>query len=817
MDNILLQSKSITLTFASRKLIMEISYNWLKSIINIDETPEQLDVLLTDCGLEVEGIEPWESIRGGLAALVSGEVLTCTQHPNADRLKLTTVNIGKDEPLNIVCGAPNVAVGQKVIVALIGSTLYPSNGEPLTIKESKIRGELSQGMLCAEDELGLGQSHAGIIVLPENTEVGKPAAGLFGIETDSVISIGLTANRGDAASHLGVAIDLAALLDKDIHLPELLEPSGDKNITIQIDEPSLCPRYSALLMDGVKIGESPAWLKNKLKAIGLSPINNVVDCTNFVMHELGQPLHAFDADKIGDKIIIRKASQGEKLTTLDGTERTLKGHELLVCGNAGPLALAGVFGGKDSGVNEATTSLVLESAYFNPACVRKAAKTHDLSTDASFRFERGTDPEMTVFALKRLALLIQKTAGGQTVSSIVDNYPNLIPPHQVSFSLSKFYSLMGVEIAKETIAKILGRLGIKITKDEGDFLQLEVPARKADVTRPADVAEEIIRIYGLNKIPFPEQMQSNISLSKLDGMERFREQVSNHLAANGWNEIMNNSLTANSLISEENKVAAIKLINPLSSELDTMRTSLLPGCMQAIAYNRNRRMPDVRMFEFGRVYGKREKDFSEKQCLAMVACGNQQGESWMGQQRPSDFWFLKSAIENILKLAVIKEAKLEASDSTELDECLRWTMNTKEIARIGFVKNSWLKQYDVNTPVVYANLDWDVLAKAFTKKETRYLAVTKFPEVRRDLALVLDEKVNYAQIVELANKTERKLLKHLNCFDVYRGEKLAGKKSYAVSFHFVDEEKTLTDDTIDKTMKRLIAQFEKELGAEIRS
>ncbi len=796
---------------------MEISYNWLKSLIKIEETPEQLDVLLTDCGLEVESIEPWESIRGGLAGVVTGEVLTCTQHPNADRLKLTTVNVGGAEPLHIVCGAPNVAAGQKVLVALIGSTLYPTSGEPLTIKESKIRGELSQGMICAEDELGLGQSHAGILVLPENTEIGKPAAGLFGIETDSVISIGLTANRGDAASHLGVAIDLAALLDKDINLPQVLEPSGTKSITIQIDEPSLCPRYSALLMDGVKIGDSPTWLKNKLKAIGLSPINNVVDCTNFVMHELGQPLHAFDAAKIGEKIIVRKASEGEKLTTLDGTERTLKGHELLICGNDGPLALAGVFGGKDSGVSEGTTSLVLESAYFNPACVRKAAKTHDLSTDASFRFERGTDPEMTVFALKRLALLIKETAGGETVSGIIDNYPNPIPPHPILFSVSKFYSLMGVEIPKDTILKILRRLGINITKDEGDLLQLEVPTRKADVTRPADVAEEIIRIYGLNNIPFPEQMQSNISLSKLDGMERFREQVANHLAANGWNEIMNNSLTANGLISEEQKASAVILKNPLSSELDTLRTSMLPGCLQAVAYNRNRRMNDVRMFEFGRVYSKKEKRFSEKQCLAMVACGNQQSETWMGQQRPSDFWFLKSAIENIVKLAGITGAKVENGNSTELDECLSWTMNTKELARIGFVKNSWLKQFDISTAVVYAHLDWDTLAKAITKKETKYVPVTKFPEVRRDLALVLDEKVSYAQIVELANKTERKLLKELNCFDVYRGEKLAGKKSYAVSFHFVDEEKTLTDETIDKTMKRLIAEFEKELGAEIRS
>jgi phenylalanyl-tRNA synthetase beta chain len=799
---------------------MTVTYKWLCDFLDLDLRPGEIEQLLTGCGLEVEHIEEVESIKGGLKGLVVGEVLTCIPHPNADKLRVTTVNIGGEHILQVVCGAPNVAPGQKVIVATIGTQLYAKDGAAFNIEKSKIRGEFSEGMICAEDEIGLGESHDGIMVLPHDTAIGTEAATYFNIQSDYVFEIGLTANRGDAASHLGVARDLGALLNKKIKLPEITTTfnGGDQHFYIQIDEPELCNRYSGIAIKNISVKESPDWLKTRLKAIGLNPINNVVDCTNYVLHELGQPLHAFDSSAIkGNKIIIKKAEANASFVTLDAAKHNLNGGELMIYNEREPMALAGVFGGLDSGVKPETKNIFIESAYFNPAYVRKTAKSLGLSTDSSFRFERGTDPDITIFALKRVASLIIETAGGEIASEIYDTYPNPILPAQVTFSISRFTRLIGKDIAKEEIKNILQNLYIKIIADEGDVLTLEVPAFKSDVLREADVAEEILRIYGLNNIEFPSSVKINFNLSELERDERLTQKIGNYLSSQGFYEAMNNSLQGKNLLNEEEQAVAVNILNPLSTELDVMRQSLIPGLLQSVSYNRNRRMNEVKLYEFGSIYTtKGNGKFKEQSLLSIISCGNIQHESWYEASKPSDFYYIKSLLENICSISNIS-CQFEASSSNKLDECWIFTLQKNEVARMGYVRGEWLNQYDINVPVMYAEINMDRLADYSRKPQTQYKPVPKFPAVRRDLALLIDEQLNYAEIEKVAKQTERKLLRDMQVFDVYKGDKIEqGKKSYAVSFHFIDEEKTLQEDTIEKTMKRLSDQLEKQLGAKVR-
>lgn len=822
---------------------MKISFNWLNDYLQTGLSPQETGAKLTACGLEVESVESFESVAGGLRGLVVGEVMEKIKHPNADKLSLTKVNVGGPELLSIVCGAPNVEAGQKVIVATVGTTVHPTTGEPFEIKKSKIRGELSEGMICAEDEIGLGGSHAGIMILDANAKVGTPAAEFFGLTGDHVLEIGLTPNRADAASHFGVARDLSAVLLAEAlqqnptaeHQPANLPPANGfgedlpaSSIEVELLNPEACIRYSGIVIGGIEVKASPDWLQNRLKAIGLRPINNVVDVTNYVLHEIGQPLHAFDAAKIaGNKVVVKKLAAGTSFVTLEGTERKLAENDLMICDAEKPMCIAGVFGGLHSGVTETTKTIFLESACFEPVHVRKTSKFHALKTDASFRFERGTDPEITVYALQRAARLLQEVAGGEVLSHLVDIYPAKVEPKEVAFAFATCDTLIGKTIEHSTIKKILLALGIEIASEGKDALLLSVPAFKVDVTRPADVVEEVLRIYGYNNIAFPEFVRSSLSYAPKPDPEKLREVVSELLAANGFTEILNNSLTKAAYydLLKTDAASNVTILNPLSSDLGILRRSLLFGGLETIAYNQKRKNPDLRLFESGKTYFKKANaeegkwPYFELQRLSFFITGRKNPESWNASNDKTGFFDLKASVQQVLTRLGLEGGKTDAVDAPEFAEALKATVRKKEVVRYGRVAKPILKALDISGDVFYAEFDWDaVLQLAATTKEIHFTEVPKFPSVRRDLALVLDKKVSYKEIEELAWQTEKNLLREVNLFDVYEGDKIAGdKKSYAVSFILQDNDATLTDAQIEKIMEKLTKNYSEKLGAVIRS
>ena len=820
---------------------MNISYNWLKQYINIDITPDELSKALTSIGLEVGGVEEVQTIKGGLEGLVIGEVLTCVNHENSDHLHVTTVNIGAPEPIQVVCGAPNVAAGQKVVVATVGTKLY-SGEESFSIKRSKIRGVESFGMICAEDEIGVGTSHDGIIVLPSEAIPGTLAKGYYGIKNDTLLEVDITPNRIDAASHFGVARDLAAffaLKDKSVKLTKpSVEAFAIQNtnlpIPVTVENTDACPRYSAVTISGVKVTESPEWLKNYLLIIGLRPINNIVDVTNFVLHELGQPMHAFDADKIkGSEVRVKTMAEGTPFTTLDGTERKLNAADLMICNAEAPMCIGGVFGGLDSGVTETTQNVFLESAYFNPVSIRKTARRHGLNTDASFRFERGCDPTKTIYVLKRCALLIQEVAGGQIASDIVDIYPQEVKPFEVSVSLSKINTLIGKKIGKENIETILAALEMKIVSQNEEGYVLHVPAYRVDVQRDVDVIEDILRIYGYNNVEIGETLKSTLSYSSKPDSYKLQNLISEQLTAQGFNEVLNNSLTKGGYYTDLTSYPAahsVKIINSLSSDLNVMRQTLLFGGLENINRNVNRRNADLKFYEFGNCYyyqaaeNKKEGDklaaYSEDMHLGLWLTGNKHGQSWTATDEKSSIYELKAYIENILRRLGFNLRKLvvsEYADDLLSDALTIYSAAGRKLAVYGIVHPNIRKVTDIDQEIYYADLNWNTILAELGDHEVQYKELSKFPDVKRDLALLLDKNVAFAEIEKIAFETERKLLKKVNLFDVYEGKNLeVGKKSYAVSFLLQDETKTLTDTQIEGIMKKLQGNFETKLGAKLR-
>lgn len=808
---------------------MKISYNWLKQFINLDWSAEKTATLLTDLGLEVEGIATFESVKGGLKGIVVGEVISCEKHPNADRLKVTTVNIGKDTSLQIVCGAPNVDAGQKVPVATIGTTLFTPEGEALEIKKGKIRGMASEGMICAEDEMGLGESHDGIMILDAASKPGTPLSKIVEIETDEVFEIGLTPNRADAMSHWGTARDLrSGLLQQGTQL-EFITPSNvnfrvdnrTHKINVEVLNKELAPRYCGVTISEIKVGESPQWIQNRLKAIGLKPKNNIVDITNYVMHELGQPLHAFDSGKIsGGKIEVKTLAAGTKFVTLDEVERTLHEEDLMICDSEKPLCIAGVFGGIESGVTLNTTSIFLESAYFNPVSIRKTAKRHGLNTDASFRFERGIDPNITEYALMRAAILIKEIAGGMITSDVVDLYPKKIEDFQVFLSFDKTAQLIGEELPKETIKNILTSLEIKINNVTESGLGLTIPAYRNDVTREADVVEEILRVYGYNNINFTEKLNASISKTALIEDYQVQNKIASQLNGQGFYEMMANSLTASrhsklkDLVDEE---STVKMLNPLSHELSVLRQHMLISALEAVAYNINRKRQDLKLFEFGKTYHKNQDKYVENKHLTLTICGNLDTTHWNTPERKSDFFFLKGSVESVLNRLAIKFKTNPSLESSVFSEGLSYEHNGKILVSFGVIKKSITKHFDIETEVLYADFNWDFILKQFENNKIQLREISRFPEVIRDFALLIDSAVTFESIYNIALAEEKKLLRDVRLFDVYLGKNLPeGKKSYAVSFIFRDDKKTLTDKRIDKVMNKFQQQFEKQLGAELR-
>lgn len=798
---------------------MKISYKWLQQFIQTSKTPEELSLILTNIGLEVESLEKVQTVPGGLEGLVIGYVKECTQHPNADRLKVTRVDIGLGEDLQIVCGANNVAAGQKVVVATVNTTVHPTSGEPFKINKSKIRGEVSEGMICAEDEIGLGHDHDGIMELNADAIIGSAAKDYFNLQDDFVFEIGLTPNRADAASHLGVARDLAAYLKIPVIMPDLSGfkvQNQDLSIAVIVEDQDASPRYSSLSISGISVKESPEWLKDKLNAIGVRPINNVVDVTNFVLHELGQPLHAFDADAIsGNKVLVKKLAEGTVFRTLDDVDRKLSADDLMICNAEEPMCIAGVFGGISSGVRQSTTKIFLESAWFNPVSVRKTSKRHGLKTDASFRFERGTDPDMTVTALKRAAILIQELAGGQISSEISDIYPSPAKPFSVEISFNNVSRLIGKTIPTDEIRATLLGLGIKISSEDSEGMKLEVPAYKVDVTREVDIIEEILRIHGYDNVEIPSQIRASLNTTIKPDKEVLQNQIADLLSANGFFEILSNSLTKLSYSAEPER--AVRILNPLSSDLDVMRQNLLFSGLEAIAYNQNRRNSDLKFYEFGKVYNLDQDAYKENQRLSVFLSGSKNAESWNSKSINSDFYNLKSAVDLIIGRLNIKGLASSETTNPELSSGISYRKGEKVLVEFGAVSKKSLKKLDVSSEVFYADFDWDLIVRSVRNNKISYAEVSKFPSVRRDLSMLLNKDISFEQLKQIAQKTERGLLKEINVFDVYVGDKLPeGKKSYALSFLLQDEEKTLTDKQIDAIMQKLILNFEKQAGAEIR-
>ncbi|RBQ08855.1 phenylalanine--tRNA ligase subunit beta [Pedobacter miscanthi] len=798
---------------------MKISYNWLKQFVQIDKTPQELSLILTNIGLEVESVEKVQPVVGGLEGLVIGEVLTCIQHPNADRLRITTVNVGGAENLQIVCGAPNVGAGQKVVVATVGTTVYPLEGEPFKIKESKIRGELSQGMICAEDEIGLGKSHDGIMILAEDTEVGIRAKDHFQMDDDYVFEIGLTPNRADAASHLGVARDLAAYFRSEYEMPDLSAFKTDNEnlvIPVEVEDLAACPRYSSVTISGVTVQESPEWLKDKLKVIGLRPINNVVDITNYVLHGLGQPLHAFDADKIaGGTVIVKKAAEGTPFVTLDDVERKLSADDLMICNTEAPMCIAGVFGGKSSGVESATKNIFLESAYFNSVSVRKTSKRHGLKTDASFRFERGTDPEITVTALKYAALLIKELAGGEISSSVSDIYPTHIKPFEFEVSYTNINKLIGANIPSAEIKHIITALGISATKTSDDTLALRVPSFKVDVTRECDITEEVLRIYGYDNVEIPAKVNASLSYSVKPERENTHNVIADMLTSNGYAEIMCNSLTKSAY--SKNLDEAVFILNPLSSDLNVMRQNLLMPALESVAYNQNRKNGDVKFYEFGKTYHLINEKYVERPRLLLLVSGAKQSEQWNHNAKPVTFYNLKSAVDAIISRLGIESYQSDALSDENFAYGIKYFRGDKVLVSFGAVSKADRKVADVNAEVFYADFDWATLLDIVKKNKIVNKEIAKYPAVRRDLSLLIDQAVTFDTLKGIAFKTDKKLIKEVGVFDVYVGDKLPeGKKSYALNFILQDEEQTLTDKQIESTMQKLIANLTAQAGAEIR-
>jgi len=808
---------------------MKISYNWLQQFLQIDWDAVKTGELLTDLGLEVEGIETKESIKGSLKGIVVGKVLTCMQHPNADRLKVTTVDLGDGKPVQIVCGAPNVAAGQKVPVATIGTLLYDDKGESFKIKKGKIRGEESHGMICAEDELGLGSSHDGIMVLDEEIKEGTPGADVFNVETDYVFEIGLTPNRSDAMSHYGVARDLkAGLIQQDTKL-ELISPSvSDFHVDertlrfdVEVEDKDLVPRYCGITITDVTVKDSPEWIQNRLKAIGLTPKNNIVDITNYVLHELGQPLHAFDAQKIkGNKVIVKTLEEGTKFTTLDEVERTLSADDIMICdAEENPLCIGGVFGGLNSGVTEHTNSIFLESAYFNPVSVRKTAKRHALNTDASFRFERGIDINITEYALKRAALLIEEYAGGKLASDISDFYPVKLEDFQVFLSYDNAYRLIGQEIPKETIKNILASLEIKINSETEGGLGLTIPSYRTDVQREADIIEEILRVYGYNNIEFSHKLNTSISFDS-NKETKIENVVAEQLSALGFNETMANSLTKADyakLSDNINEEANVAMLNPLSNDLGVLRQSLLFSGLESISYNLNRKNNALKFYEFGKTYHKYSEKYQENKHLTLFVTGNRTKDSWNANVAQSDFFYLKGVLTSVFERLGIAKLKSTPTKNDVFSEGLSFSLGKIKLADFGVIKRSILKEFGIKQEVLFADLNWENILQLASKKSIKVSELSKFPSVKRDLALLLNNKTEFKEVYNLAFQSERKLLKEVDLFDVYEGDKLPeGKKSYAVSFVLQDENKTLEDKQIDKIMQKLQASFEKNLEAVLR-
>ena len=808
---------------------MKISYNWIKQFIDIEWSAEETGELLTDLGLEVEGIEAYQSVKGGLEGVVVGHVVSCEQHPNADKLKITKVDLGQGEPVQIVCGAPNVAAGQKVPVATIGTKLYDAEGKEWVIKKGKIRGEESHGMICAEDELGLGSDHDGILILDSEYKIGTAVSDIFKIENDSVFEIGLTPNRADAMSHWGTARDLkAGFQQKGIDL-ELKTPSVSNfyvanrthKIDVDVINNDLAPRYCGVTISGLEVAESPSWLQHRLRAIGLTPKNNVVDVTNYVLHELGQPLHAFDASKVsGNKIIVKTMPQGTKFTTLDEVERELHEEDLMICDDKKPLCIAGVFGGLSSGVTEKTTSIFLESAYFNPVSVRKTAKRHGLNTDASFRFERGIDPNITEYALKRAALLIQELAGGEITSEVVDIYPKKIEDFQVFLTFEKVTQLIGEEIEQDTIKSILSSLDIKITSVTETGLGLNIPAYRNDVQREVDVIEEILRVYGYNNISFTEKLNASIANVDKFADHIVQNKIGQQLVGQGFYEIMANSLTTSAYnklseqLADENNV---EMLNPLSSDLAIMRRSMLFSGLEAVAYNINRKRSDLKLYEFGKTYHYFNDERVENKHLSIFVTGNLTSESWTTTQGRGSFFYLKGIVESILERLGFKNLKTSTIKNALLSEGLSLGLGKNKLVEFGVVKKAVLKDFSIAQEVLYAEFNWDNVLEFVRHNKVKFNDIPKYPEVRRDFALLLDESIKFEDIYTTAKQTEKNLLKEVSLFDVYQGKNLpSGKKSYAVSFILQDEHKTLTDKQIDKIMNKLQSSFEHKLGAELR-
>jgi len=818
---------------------MKLSYNWLGQYIDLDVSPQELSPILTDIGLEVEGFEKFQSVKGGLEGLVIGEVKTCEPHPNADKLSVTTVDVG-GEILPIVCGAPNVAKGQKVVVAKVGTVLYDGENE-FKIKKAKIRGEISEGMICAEDEIGLGSSHDGIMVLPGNVKPGTPANEFFDIEEDYVYEIGLTPNRADAASHIGSARDLVAGLNRYFNTGKysLKKPdvngfkvdNHDLDIEVVVEDSEACPRYSGVTLNNITVGESPQWLKNRLNAIGVRPINNVVDITNYVLHETGQPLHAFDAAKIsGNKVIVKKLKQNTPFVTLDEVTRKLDASDLMICNENEGMCIAGVFGGSESGITEKSTSVFLESAYFDPKHIRKTSKRHVLQTDASFRFERGADPNITVYALKRAALLIKEIAGGEISSEIKDFYPKPIEKWEIEVSYANIDRLAGNKIERKIIKEILSDLEMEILEESSAGLKLLTPTFKVDVTREVDVIEEILRIYGYNNIVTDNKIHSSVSLRPKPDAEKIQNMISDYLVAQGFTEIMNNSLTA-SEIYENNKEfdqnRSVSLLNPLSKDLNVLRQSLLFGGLEVIAYNKNRKQSDLKIFEFGKVYQKNKnyekergvKNYFEEKHLAIFATGRISPENWNSSNEKVDFYFLKAHIESIINKTGTDRSEIKTEEYSDANKeySLRYLYNGKLLSEVFEVSKSLLKTFDIKQEVFAAIVNWDLLLKIIPVHPVQYEPVAKFPSVRRDLALIVDSNVSFETLKKIAFETERKLLKSVGIFDIYKGDKIPeGKKSYALSFVLQDKQKTLTDKVIDKTMNKILKAFENKAGASLR-
>ena len=803
---------------------MTISYNWLKDYIDIPESPDELGQLLTSTGLEVEHVNTFETVKGGLQGLVIGEVLTCAKHPNADKLSLTTVDVGGEKPLSIVCGAANVAAGQKVVVATVGTTVHPTKGEPFQIKSAKIRGEQSEGMICAEDEIGLGESHAGIIVLNTTAKNGTPAAEYFKIESDYTLEIGLTPNRVDAASHIGVARDIKASKNRTLKWPSVDNFKKDDSaltIDVTVENKTACPRYSGVTLTNITVAESPAWLKNRLIAIGLSPINNVVDITNYVLHETGQPLHAFDADQItGKKIIVKTLGAGTKFITLDNKERELSASDLMICSETEGMCIAGVFGGTKSGVTEKTKNVFLESAYFSSDYVRKSSLHHGLKTDASFRFERGTDPNGTLYALKRAALLMQEIAGAKISSEIVDIYPDKVENKSILVRDKNINRLIGKVIPRDRVFEILEALDIKVMEKQADSFTVSVPPYRVDVIQEADVSEEILRIYGLNNIELSEFAGSDfIAEFPVKDINKFKNTISQMLVGNGFYEIWTNSLTNSAYQQKHNLTFTgepIEILNKLSEEQGILRQTMLFTGLEVCGHNINRRQKDLKLFEFGKIYFKVSGKYIEEERLGLYVTGNIETENWQHKTRSTTYYDLAQHVTQVIQKSGIITIKQEVVKDQLFDYALRLSAGDKIIGLVGKVKPALLKDLGIKQEIFYAELHTTLL---FNSANPMLVAqeVPKFPEVRRDLSLVLDKNVSFDEIRKMVLNTEKRLIRDIIAFDVYEGDNLpAGKKAYALGFTLLDEAKTLTDEEIDKTMTRLMNAFEQTLGAVIR-